>query len=326
MIGAGDLGPDEACYWQQGAAIRERGPIAGIRALAERFLTEPLALNFPSPLRWLWVYCMAVGSPWRRYLLSLVSALAIPAVAFWALGPVSIDGWAIVLAASSPLVWQLARRGLQDLTVGVVALLALGCALHGNHVGLAIAIFALVSLKEAAVLYVPAILGAGYLGGGDALTLGAACAAGVAGAAIAIRAVVGPLTWQVFCRAREAPENLYTKYHQAGAPHRLVVDLALVSPAVVVGLAAASPPATIIAFLALAILAHAFAPVRNVRTIVAVDIVARAWLAHHAGIYVLQLLAVDAFIFYRIRHLYDPVTSELTKALGMSPPNAVPTS
>jgi len=318
-LGVGDLGPDEACYWQQGSLVRERGAIAGVRTLTERFLGEPGAYNYPSPLRWLWIWLAAIAMPVRRNALGIVSALCIPFAVAWALHPLGASWTSAALVAASPLLWQLGGRALQDVTVALFAALMIGAATHGIVIGFAASVFCLLSIKEASALLVPVALLAAWLSGQDALALGAAGAIGALVALLVMRAIVGPNTLRVFRKAKLAHGNEYAKTHQSGAPHRLLVDLTLVSPAVALAFCATSPSLPIVMLVAATIALHDLAPIRNVRTILIVDLVARCWVATQLGAIAIPLLAVDAYVYTRIRHIYDPVTSELTRALGMSP-------
>lgn len=117
---------------------------------------------------------------------------------------------------------------------------------------------------------------------------------------------------------RSGHASEYSERYQRGSPHRLLVDLMLVSPAAL--LVFVSNPSLVVAvFCAAAIAAHALSPVRNVRTILAVDVALRAAVAIACPWWgIVALVAVDLAIFWRIRDVYDPTTNALTKALKMT--------
>jgi hypothetical protein len=321
-------GPDERTYFEMGRTLREHGLRRGFQLLAERFLGAPGAAALPSPIRYGWALLAASVGTHRRAL-SLASFALAPAALAWALWETG-GGWpltavSLALAASSPLLWILGRWSLQDAPVAVLALVALGFALRGDAVGLGLTLAALLACKEAAGLYVPALALSWWLSGaGWLLFAGALTGAGVIWCAGAL-AAYGRKALPVLLRALRGHGTDYTARYQSGAPHRLLVDLVLVSPFVV--LLAAQQFGMMLLVTAIAI-PHAAAPVRNVRNILAADLLMR----HAAAVALLALesisasvlgllalLAYDAITAYRLRNIYDPVTASLTRELGMSP-------
>ena len=314
-----ELGPDEKIYWRQGQMVRERGPFEGLRALCERFQSDPDAKLFPSPLRWLWIWLTAIVSPVSRNGLAFLSAIAMGPTVAWAVAPLGLSPWAFLLASSSPLLWCLSRRMLQDCTVALAVVVSLGTALHGSPVWFAVSLFVLLSLKEVAVLFVPGLTLAAAATMPTVAEALCATAIGCSSAALAMRAIVGRETFRVFRLAPQASQNGYTQLYQRGAPHRLVIDLVMVSPLTTVWFLASDPPLSITAFVAVTLAAHAFAPARNVRFILALDIAMRAAVAGYLGVWSLPLFAADALLFLKLLDVYDPVSHVLTKAFEMAP-------
>jgi hypothetical protein len=321
-------GPDERSYFEMGRTLRAHGLRRGFRLLAERFLRDPAADEQPSPIRYGWALVAAAIGHQRRAL-SLASIALAPLALTWALWETG-GGWqrtavTLALAASSPLLWMLGRRSLQDAPVAVLALVALGLVLRGDAVGLGLTLAALLACKEAAGLYVPALALSWWLSGAAWLPFaGALTGAGVLWSAGAF-AAYGRKALPVLLRALRGHGTDYTARYQSGAPHRLLVDLVLVSPFVVL---LAAQQVGMVLLVAAIVIPHAAAPVRNVRNILAADLLMRAAAAvvlvalesiAASALGLLALIAYDAITAYRLRKIYDPVTAGLTRELGMSP-------
>jgi hypothetical protein len=310
------LGPDEQVYVAQAKAFRA-GKFLALRDLADEFAEEPSLKQLPSPLRWLWAVMSSGTMPVSQIALQVVCG-ALMGPAAWLL---THSSTAAVWAAASPLVLTLARRRLQDVPVALTVLAAIGLGQAHSTVGVAVALFVALSIKEAAMLSVPAVAAAWLVSGGSAGPLVVALAAGVAAWVIGLLAVFGRRAIPLFRAATSGHSTNYGSTHQAGAPHRLLVDLALASPcAVLFATLGASQAPTLTASLLALLAFHAAAPIRNVRFVLAADILIRAIGASAMSMPFLELpavLAVDAYIAWRIRHVYDPVTHELATALGM---------
>jgi hypothetical protein len=310
------LGPDEAIYLAQAKAFRA-GRFAALRDIGAEFVDEPTLKSFPSPLRWLWTVLVGLTLP--------VSPIALQVTAAALLGPTAwllTHSWqAAVWSAASPLALTLCRRKLQDVPVALVTLLAIVAGLHHSPIGVGAALFVALSLKESSLLAVPAIGAAWVFSGGAPLPLLVALAAGGAAWALALFALFGRNLPAMLRTATSGHATKYAAEHQSGAPHRLLVDLVIVSPAAVLMsvLGAALNPALALALVAL-LIAHAAAPIRNVRFVLAADVLLRvlgAAAMAHPFIELPIVLAVDAYIAWRIRHVYDPVTQALAMTLGM---------
>ncbi|HVJ19912.1 MAG TPA: glycosyltransferase [Polyangiaceae bacterium] len=305
------VGPDEQTYENQAKALRERG-LSGFRHLALEYLSSFQAQSLPSPLRWLWLVLIAL---FGRAVPVLGAIAAVP-VAAWAFHPITPLWPMAALASGSPLLFLAGRRRLQDAPVAAVTLAALGFALRGDALGLGLAVFTLLGLKEAAILTVPALAGAWLWSGapwsGFAIGTGAGCCA----AALALLALFGGMAPAMLKAGSKGHATPYTLDHQRGAWHRLLVDLVLVSP--ITTLAALFGPAPMLAMVALLLGAHLIAPVRNVRLVLAADILLRCAAIAAFGWWIAPALVVDLYISSRLRPVYDPVTAALTTQLGMA--------
>ena len=313
-------GPDERCYSAQVITIRERG-WCGFRVLADRFLADANLAALPSPVRWLW---LAMGAVFGLRAVTVVSALLTPLTCWW-LFSFWLPGWAPVLVAcGSPLLWMLGRRALQDATVSLLTVAVLGCVSWGNPWALVAAVLALLAMKEAAVFALPAVAALWLLAGHSPVALVLALGASLALWMGATRALLGPALWRVLRAAKAGHGTEYTLGHQRGSWHRLWVDLFLVSPLPIVALATGCLAApALVASAALLVVCHSLAPVRNVRTVLAADLVIRGlagWVAYTVSPWLLApMVAADAFAIWRLHNSYDPVTATLTAAFGMTP-------
>jgi tetratricopeptide (TPR) repeat protein len=305
------IGPDERVYENQAKALRERG-LGAFRHLALEYLASFQAQSLPSPLRWLWIVLVALlgrAAP-------VLAAVATVPIAAWALYPIAQLWPMAALAAASPLLFLAGRRRLQDTTVAAVTLAALGFALRGSPIGLGVSLFALLSLKEAAILTIPAIAGAWLLSGASWLGFAVGAGSGIGAAGLVILALFGSMAPAILKAGAKGHATPYTLEHQRGAWHRLLVDLVLVSP--VSTLAALFGPPALLAIVALLIGAHLTAPVRNVRLVLAADIILRCAAIAAFGWWMAPALIVDLYISSRLRPVYDPVTAALTTQLGMA--------
>ncbi len=308
---AEQIGPDERVYQTQAGELRSRG-IKGFRHLGLEYLSSFQAQSLPSPLRWLWLVLVALLGRAAPILGALV---AVP-VAAWALHPVAPIWPLAMLAAGSPLLFLAGRRRLQDAPVAAVTLAAIGFALRGDAIGLGLSLFALLGLKEAAILTLPALAGAWIWSGAPYLGFALGAGSGIAAACVALLALFGVMAPAMLKAGARGHATPYTLEHQRGAWHRLIVDLVLVSP--VTTLAALFGPPAMLAVVALLIGAHLIAPVRNVRLILAADILLRCAAIAAFGWWIAPVLLVDLYISNRLRPVYDPVTAALTTQLGMA--------
>ncbi len=248
--------------------------------------------EYPSPVRWGW---------------SSALALTARAAAWFALLA------AVLTLAVSPLLIHLARLRLQDTAVAALSIASIMAAPWSPYT-LAFAFAGLLSLKpESAALTVPAIAVASP-------TVATALALGVGGLVWSLTTAVafGPrLAWGLAQAMRPGTyENEYGRTYQQGMWHRLLVDLALVSP-VWIGAAIWYHPAALLPALVL-LVTHAVTPVRNLRTVLAVDLLMRAALYSVLPVWVIIAgYACDAYLAWRgsKARLYDTPTNELVRAI-----------
>lgn len=308
------VGPDEAVYVAQAEAIRTGG-LQALRDIGAEYVEEPTLQAYPSPLRWLWLSIVALTLP--------VSDRAWQFLAAALMGPAAYlltHSWQTALwAAASPLTLILCRRRLQDVPVALATLLAVFAGKSHDPVWLAVVLFALLSLKEAGLLAIPAVAAAWLLSDGDWQPLAVGLSSGVAAWGAVLVLIFGTHAIDIFRTASRSHGTEYGKQHQKGAPHRLLVDLVMVSPvAVLVAVLGAGHAPVLAVSAGLIIAAHTLAPVRNVRFILAADVLLRCVAASALPVYALPVvLAIDAAITWRIRDIYDPVTAALCGAFAM---------
>lgn len=314
--------PDEVIYARQARTIRERGIHPGLRALTARFLADAGAAAYPSPLRWLWIVARGITDRLNPRLLTIASALACLPLIWWLTGSLL----AVVLCAVSPLLWTCGRTQLQDTAVAALTLGAIGCALHGHPVALCLVVLALLAVKEAGALVLPAIAAVWWMAGHrpliGAVSLGVATVAWVA----LTRALVGPHALAVARHAASGHDTAYTREHQSGGVVRLAHDLwLLMGPLALFWLLAPITHAPLAVAALIILLTHGLSPVQNARTILATDLLLRAlgataittfsgppWVG---ALTVCAIGAWSAMDVWRFRRIYDPVTEELKAAL-----------
>jgi len=306
------LGPDEATYENQANMIR-RGGIAAFRRMGLEYLNSFQAQSLPSPVRWLWIVLVALFGRWP----AIIGAIAAVPIAIWACLPIApqhVVGYAVL--GSAPLLYLAGRRRLQDAPIAALTLLAIGFALRGSPLGLGLSIFALLAIKDTAVITIPALAVAWWPSGMPWIGFAVATAGYAAAALAVLLALFGSMLPAMLKAGTRGHSTPYTKDHQRGAWHRLLVDLVLVSPATT--LAALFGPPQILAIAAALVAAHAIAPVRNVRLVLAADLILRIGAVAAFGWWILPAVALDLYASGRLRTVYDPVTAALTSQLGMS--------
>lgn len=306
------LGPDERTYQNQANLVRQNG-LRAFRRMGLEFLNSFQAQSLPSPVRWLWIVLLAIfgrALPWA-------GAVASVPLAIWAAAPlVSPHAAAIVVVASSPLLLLSGRRLLQDAPVAALMLAAVGFAARGEPVWFSVSLFALVSVKEAGALALPACAAAWGLSGAPLLGFGAAVASAAAASLASLLGLFGATLVPVLRAGLRGHATPYAHDHQGGAWHRLLVDLVIVSPVTTLVALFAAP--AWLAIVAAIVAAHALAPIRNVRFVIAADLALRVAAVSVLGWWAAPIAIVDLYISDRLRPVYDPVTAALTSQLGMS--------
>jgi len=282
------LGPDERTYTahSRGKSFRWIS-----RLHAESYLVDARARDFPSPIRWGWAVCLRASH----------HAAAVFAVVACGL-----------TLAASPLLVHLARRRLQDTAVATLTCACVVAArVHGDW-SLAFAFALLLALKpEGGALAVPAIVWAAWTS-----AVVAPLAVGAFVYACVTAYIFGPrLAFRLWRAIVQPHDTDYGREHQRGMWHRLFVDLALVSP-MWAGMALWYHPVGLLPAVLL-IVAHACTPVRNVRTVLAVDLLMRAALYGVAPAWLIcAAYLCDAWVVRRLicAGLYDTPTDELVRA------------
>lgn len=230
---------------------------------------------------------------------------------------------AAALVATSPLGMHLGRRALQDSGVAALTLAAAALLATGHPVAAAVTLAVLVGYKETALLVFPAV-------GAFGLTVGLNpdMVAGVlAGAGalywLAFAALTGDglAPWRFFRFGLGATRDAYGD-EQRGGPLRLVVDLVMLSP-IVVAAKFAPPIRPAASFVSALLLVYGFTPImQSVRMVLAADLMLRvAFVGCAPPVMALVCFGADALIFYDVFHkarVYDPITRNLVRALGMS--------
>ncbi len=314
-------GKDEDFYDAQAEAFRAGGFLA-LRDLGAEYVEEPKLAAYPSPIRWLWIALLSTFPP----IAQVASVLLVVAITLFAFGLGVSPFFALPLLVTSPLRQMLSQGKLQDTTVALATILALGAAYAGSPV-LALALAVLLSLKEASVFSLPAIGAAWLLGGHPIGELAVLVLAGVSFSVASVLLIFGRDAFALIEALAAGHRTPYTLAEQRGAPHRLLVDLAAISPGPLLLALVAIPFAPALAAITAALFAaHALAPVRNVRLVLAGELLLRCLAAVAlaqqpttlAVPLLLVALAADLAIGRRTQNIYDPVTSVLTASLGMT--------
>jgi hypothetical protein len=303
---------DEAAYLRQARTIRRYGVRRGFARLAERYLASKDEQQYPSPLRWLWILALAATHRWH------IAVPVLCALCLAGLGALHFGWMAGAIVATSPLLWIVSRRSLQDSLVALLTVAALLAAYAGSPVWLELALFAGLAVKEVSPLTWPAVALVWWVNGAPWMGLLAAFAIAVSLWVTSVAALFkGSLSQRMTCAALTSHATDYTKSFQRGGLHRLAIDLALLSPLAVAAAILVQGP--LVALATVLIATHALSPVNNARTIVAADALLRCAAVALGPVAVACMVAVDLWVIWRTKEVYDPVTANLTAALGMSP-------
>lgn len=226
-----------------------------------------------------------------------------------------------LLVASSPLSLFLSRRALQDSFTGLLLLVGVWAVHLENAWLLAVALaFALIS-REAVLLYIPAFLAAWILKCGLWLEGSVAMVVGTVSAVVMYYSIGGRKLLAVLRKLKQPTD--YVRRFQSGLPHRLLVDVALVSPVVLVAVLMTweRAPLWLLAFVGVALLVHAGVTPKNMRFLLIVDVCLRmlcAWLPGPWPWVVLALGSIaDLWLYRAFGKCEDPVTANLVVKSGM---------
>ncbi|WP_232677499.1 glycosyltransferase family 39 protein [Nocardioides sp. R-C-SC26] len=360
---------DEGVYAAFSCGV-ERGGLGVYPDLVRGYLADPGAHVFPSPIRWGQVLlgalafevrgCDPAALAWVSTFAGIAMILLAAAIAgrLWGRWAAVV---AAILVAASPLQLHLGRRALGDELVGLAGLAAVAAAwwcLRSSdrraRLALALALTVMLALKEVAVLLFPAIalcLAVGWwrrrrVGWGDVVALTAPLVVWAGVYSLLARSFSAvPDTLRAVTSTIEAP---YPRDYQSGPPHRLLIDLLALAPVatvlaiLAVGLLAdrarrgAAEARVVAATTAAALLPYLLVSSKSVRFVVVVDsliCLLAAWaivtLARQgrggrmlgAALTAGAVLAQGAIFWaFSIRdEIYDPVTYEILRSLGMIP-------
>lgn len=219
---------------------------------------------------------------------------------------------ATLLVGSAPLSLLLSRRALQDTFAALTLLLAI-LAVHTQNVWLLGASVTLaVATREALLLYLPAL----YVAWGTATARWCVGAGSLLGGVISAGALYyalgGRKLLEVYRKLRQSTD--YVRRFQSGAPHRVLVDLALMSPVTLIGgmVACSSAPPWVPAFVGVSLGVHAFMTPKNVRFLLVTDLAIRmmcAWLPTPWAWIICGLGLISDILVYR---LFLPVRDTVT--------------
>ena len=359
---------DETYYTETTRSLVRDGWWRGYPALVDRFLADPTGSIYPQPPPIRWGYfavttaaCHIAGSCEARTLawvstLAGIATVALTFLAGTALISPQVGLVAAALSVASPLQLAMGRRALQDQLFCAVVLLFLllvlpivsGRASRGRYAAAIATLAFAFSLKEtAAVLYPPlalflvlAMRRRGFRAE-DLLLLALPPVIWAVGFGVAAHDI-GDFA-RVVATTRHSITAPYQVQFQGGPPHRIALDLFILSPLVclvaVVGCGVVSQlpaergvRATVLLTLVL-VLALSLAPSKNVRYAIVLDPLLRilaAWTlvvlagARHGWVTCAVAanaaceLAIFSAVFLRAA-VYDPVTANLLRALRIQP-------
>lgn len=219
---------------------------------------------------------------------------------------------ASLLVGSAPLSLLLGRRALQDTFAALILLVGILAVQTQNVWLLGVSIALAVATREALLLYVPALYAAWVLATSRWCVGGGCSLGGVALAGLVYHALGGRKLIAIFGKLRQSTD--YVRRLQSGAPHRVLVDLALMSPVTLIGgaVACSSAPPWVTTFVGVALGVHAFVTPKNVRFSLVIDLVIRmmcAWLPTPWAWVVLGLGVISDITIYR---LFLPVRDTVT--------------
>jgi len=366
---------DEQVYATYSCQIGQDGP-GVIHDQVAAYLGDPQLRLFPPPTRWglllpdALVATMTGCGPATVAWVSTAAGIAmviLVAVFTWRRFSPAVALVATAFVASSPLQLHLGRRALGDELVALIAMAAFWAILAYSErrtrlrwllaVGLLLAGFA---TKEVFVMLYPALMlplavswwrqhrsgltRLSWLADLGLLILPAVLNAVV----VAVLARDPDAFWQVTRAVQASADSTYAAQYLAGAPHRLVVDLLLMSPVVVL-LAIASfgllldrgtrSSRLVAGAVVLSLVPFAFVGVQLVRLVTVSDsliAVLAAWglvtavrgwrrdpriSAGTVGVVTAAAVGVNIAILVALTRaeVYDPVTDSLLRALGMIP-------
>jgi hypothetical protein len=338
---------DEAVYAEQVRWLNTPGR-KGFRAFVDVYLATPRVHDFPSPLRWGYLF-LAAG--WcRAYRESDERALAIFS-SFCGLGVVVMSwvlarqlvgataaAWCAALVACSALQLIVGRRALSDTPAALAAITYLAAAIWYAQAPTTLTASAVlllgalaITVKETALVFVlpvGLVLAVATHGLRPDMLLAVVLGPVLLWIALSMLVVGGRRRLVALIRNMVAQKNgPYVAAYQSGVWSRSIVDLALVVPLTLVAAVAGATlllqrgslavPTALVA----AVLLAGLAPLKNVR----MQLVAEVLVCVAAGVALAELgifsgllvCASGVWMGHKMVNVYDPVTLNLVRALNM---------
>jgi len=316
----------------------EYAKASGFHGVIRMYLDHPFFWFFPSPLRWSYVGVSSLFASFH-VLATLSTICGIAAVALtWLIARELFDArialLATALAATSPLQLALGRRALSDEFFCAAVLASIASLLmfvRDRRIGWLVTWIVTTTIafgaKEQFLLIYPVVLFFWR---------------DFRWRDVVIWAIPPALYFIVFCILAGDVTTFFKIAHlttstiaapyatqmQSGPPQRLLIDLMAIAPLVTIAfIAAAVSDRTKVALIAVGIIVvHSLLSTKNVRYVVSADplmrIAVAAWLPVRFRKLVLLNAALELYFFYVIfiaGGVYDPVTSNLLRALRMIP-------
>ena len=334
----GHGGMDENAYKLQAELVAFHGFLKAPRMIAGGFLAHLPYLACASGLRILYLYALALASmltdEFKWLSMAAVSSMAgVACVVFAACIGGHLGGelgatTAAALVGASPLCLGLGRRVLVDVPAAATQLGVLALATLGPEWWPAVSaalVVMLLTRESSRTMLLPLAVALWWLW--RDWTWLVAIGVALPAYAVAIRALLGVWPWRFptafvvrVIKREKIPVEHYAMQRCKGGLHRLVVDLALVSPAVLVAAITSPNPTIVLAVLVMAAYAAPWLE-QQIRSCLVVDLLLRIGVAVTLPWWATcLLLVVDAYVFARAwlrRGVYDPTTYDLAKAMGM---------
>jgi hypothetical protein len=312
--------PDEKTYTTYAQTWRPGAPYL---PFIQKFLGSKELDDIPPTRYGFYALCAGLvavlkSHPFRTvtWVAAVAGALASP-VSFAITGSLP----AAVLVGTSALSLTLSRRAFQDTFAALALMLGLW-AIHLQSVGLLfVSAWLALATREALLLYLPSLYLAWLVARGSWLSGGIALSLSGVSAVTIYHLLGGRQVLDVFRKLRQPTD--YVRRFQSGLPHRVLVDLLMVSPVTMVGAFVAVPfsPGWLVCFVMGALGTHAFITPKNVRFILVVDLGTRmlcAWLPGPWPWVVLILGSLSDLALYRVfGRTKDPVSYNLLVATRM---------
>jgi len=346
---------DEDNYVTMGQIVADSGPRA-LRAMGAEWLTDPLVQHKPPPQRvaylWLMGILLAITDNKKREpkerlrqkfrifawvaTLSGVLTVFLAAAIGYLLGDLYTGVASGLVIGTCPLLLGLGRRALLDVPSVLCQLSVIGGALLGPQwwpLVASLTTLALLTRESTRSALWGLLVAVSWLWGWNWALAGQALGCGVVGWMVLLKLATGIWPWRFpSCFGlwiRRRPKQEYAVRFCQGGVHRLLVDLLLVSPVVVIS-ALLWGDTNPLALAAMATLSGYSLPWldQQIRSAMLVDLLLRLTVALVAPWWALAaVLVCDLYIYWRLwwrtwdaegNQLYDPTTNNLIFGLGIT--------